>query len=113
MRQRKRVPSHPGRIIKEHYLEPLALTNTALAKILDVSRKTVSKLVNERGAVNTEMALRLARAFSTSPDLWLNLQRNYDLWHAERSSQKWRKVKPVPGLESGSGKGLQNARALR
>jgi addiction module HigA family antidote len=55
-----------------------------LAKALGVSRKTISKLINERGAVTPEMALRFSIAFKTTPQLWLNLQQNYDLWHAQR-----------------------------
>ena len=100
MRERTRPPTHPGEVLKEHYLMPLGLANSTLAEILGVSRKTVSKIVNQRGGINTGMALRLSRAFSTTPDLWLNLQRNYDLWHAERASEAWRKVKPVVGPES-------------
>jgi plasmid maintenance system antidote protein VapI len=42
------------------------------------------------------MALRLSRAFDTTPDFWLNLQKNFDLWQAERESQEWKKVKPFP-----------------
>jgi plasmid maintenance system antidote protein VapI len=42
------------------------------------------------------MALRLSRAFETTPDLWLNLQKNYDLWQAENASQEWQRVKPLP-----------------
>ena len=63
--------------------------------ILGVSRKTVSKIVNERGDVTPDMALRLARAFSTTPELWLNLHRNYDLWHATHDSKAWQKVRAV------------------
>jgi len=95
MRIRKRPPTHPGRILTEHYLEPLFLTITDLAKTLSVSRKTVSKIVNERGSVTSDMALRLSRAFDTTPELWLNLQRSYDLWHAAHNSKDWRRVKPV------------------
>lgn len=90
-----RQPTHPGSIIKEDYLRPLALTIQELAATLNVSRKTVSKIINERGAVTPDMALRLSRAFGTSPDLWLNLQKNYDLWHAANDSQGWKKVEPV------------------
>lgn len=94
------APTHPGGIIKRMYLEPLGMTNTALAEALGVSRKTVSKIVNERGGINTDMALRLSRAFNTTPDLWLNLQRNHDLWQAARKSKDWQRVKPVKGLEA-------------
>ena len=95
MRKMKRQPTHPGRIIKEDYLEPLSLTVTDMADKLGVSRKTLSKIINERGAITPDMALRLARAFNTSPDLWLNLQKNYDLWQAEHGSKEWRQVKPL------------------
>ena len=95
MRTRKREPTHPGRILNSHYLEPLSLTITELAKTLGVSRKTLSKIVNERGSVTSDMALRLSRAFDTTPELWLNLQGNYDLWRAAHDSKDWQRVKPV------------------
>ncbi len=76
----KRKPTHPGGILKRHYLEPLSLTITEVADDLGVSRKTISKIMNERGAITPEMALRLSKAFSTSAELWMNLQTNYDLW---------------------------------
>lgn len=100
MMKRTVAPTHPGGIIKRTYLEPLGMTITALAEALGVSRKTVSKIVNERGGINVDMALRLSRAFRTTPDLWLNLQRNFDLWQAARKSKEWQRVKPVKGLEA-------------
>jgi len=98
MRERKRPPVHPGRILKNHHLGPMAISLTDLAKILGVSRKTISKIVNERGAITPEMALRLSRAFNTTPDLWLGLQQEYDLWHIIHGSKEWRKVKVVREL---------------
>jgi addiction module HigA family antidote len=76
----------------------MAISLTDLAKILGVSRKTISKIVNERGAITPEMALRLSRAFNTTPDLWLGLQQEYDLWQAIHDSKEWRKVKLVREL---------------
>ncbi len=95
MRTRKRPPSHPGGILKRQYIEPLELTVTGLAQSLGVSRKTLSKIVNERGSVTADMALRLGRAFETSPEMWMNLQRSYDLWHASKESNGWKSVSPV------------------
>jgi len=95
MRERNRPPVHPGRILNNQYLKPLHLTKTKAAEILGVSRKTVSKLVNEHASISSDMALRLSQAFKTTPDLWLNLQENYDLWHAKRQSQEWKKNQPV------------------
>lgn len=98
--KRTRAPSHPGKIIRMHYLEPMGLTVTALAEHLGVSRKTLSKVVNERGSVTPDMAQRLGRAFDTGPELWLNLQKNRDLWDSEHTSGDWEKVFPLPGLET-------------
>lgn len=91
----KRQPTHPGDILKEDYLKPLSITIQDMASILGVSRKTLSKIINKHGAVTPDMALRLSRAFDTTPELWLNLQKNYDLWHAAHDSKAWKKVKPV------------------
>jgi len=87
-----RPPSHPGEILKHMYLKPLKLNVAQAAEALGVSRKTLSKIVNGRGAVTPDMALRLSRAFKTSPELWLNLQQNHDLWHACHDSRAWKAV---------------------
>ncbi len=95
MRTRKRLPTHPGGIIKRQYLEPLSLTISELANALGVSRKTLSKIVNEHGSITPDMALRLSKAFKTTPELWLNLQQNYDLWNASHKSNSWKMVESV------------------
>ncbi|MCF6291407.1 MAG: HigA family addiction module antitoxin [Desulfobacterales bacterium] len=94
MNKMTRKPTHPGKIIKEDYLIPLSITITELSSILGVSRKTLSKIINERGSITPDMALRLSRAFDTTPIFWLNLQKNYDLWQAEHGSDEWQQVKP-------------------
>ena len=96
----KRKPTHPGQILKEDYLEPLGLTITDLSKVLGISRKTLSKIVNERGSVTPAMALKLSRAFDTSPEFWLNLQRNYDLWEATQKSSDWQLINPLVSNEA-------------
>ena len=90
-----RRPTHPGNIIKEDYLLPLSITIKDMADTLGVSRKTLSKIINEKGAITPDMALRLSRAFDTTPEFWLNLQKNYDLWQAEHISKAWQMVKPI------------------
>lgn len=77
-------PSHPGKILKSMYMEPLNLTIGEAAENLGITRKTLSMLLNEHQGISAEMALRLARAFDTTPELWMNLQRNYDLWNTEQ-----------------------------
>ncbi len=91
----KRQPTHPGEIIKEDYLLPLSISIKDMAENLRISRKTLSKIINGRGSVTPDMALRLSKAFDTTPDLWMNLQKNYDLWKAQESSSAWELVKPV------------------
>ena len=95
MKEMKRQPTHPGKIIREDYLMPLSITIKDMASTLGVSRKTLSKIINERGSITPDMALRLSRAFDTTPNLWLTLQKNYDLWQAEHVSKAWQTVKPI------------------
>jgi antitoxin HigA-1 len=77
-----RNPPHPGEILRADYLEPLELSVTEAARALGVTRKTLSALLNERGGISSAMAHRLAKALDTTPELWLNLQAQYDLWQA-------------------------------
>ncbi len=80
-------PAHPGEILKELVIEPLALTITDVAKHLNVSRKTLSKVLNGRGAVTPEMALRLELVFRRpSADHWLRLQNTHDLWVSRQNT---------------------------
>ena len=79
-------PTHPGEVLKELYLEPLGLSVTEAAAALGVSRKTLSALINGRYGVSPNMAIRLSKAFGTSPRLWLNMQQNYDLWVAKQET---------------------------
>ena len=80
-------PAHPGEILKELVIDPLALTITDVAKHLNISRKTLSKVLNGRGAVTPEMAVRLELAFRRpSADHWLRLQNAYDLWISRQNT---------------------------
>lgn len=77
-------PPHPGEIIRELCLEPLGITITNAAKGLGVSRKTLSAIINGRAGITPEMAIRLGKAFDTSPESWLNQQIQYDLHEAKK-----------------------------
>ena len=81
-------PPHPGEILKELCLEPLGLSVTRAASGLGVSRKTLSSILNGRAGISPEMALRLAKAFNTSPESWLNQQMQYDLWVTQKNVGK-------------------------
>jgi addiction module HigA family antidote len=80
-------PAHPGEVLRELYLESLGLTVTTTAISLGVARKTLSELLNGKSGISTAMALRLAKAFGTTPELWLNMQQNYDLWKAKKKTR--------------------------
>jgi antitoxin HigA-1 len=81
-------PPHPGEILKELYLEPLELTISDVAKGIGVSRKSLSELVNGKFGVSPDMAIRLGKAFSTTPESWLNLQQQHDLWKEENKHKR-------------------------
>ena len=78
-------PPHPGEIIRELCVEPLDLTVTEAAEALGVTRKTLSTLLNGRAGISPEMALRLSKVFGRTPEGWLRLQLQFDLWKAEQS----------------------------
>ncbi len=81
-------PAHPGEILKELIIDSLELTITDVAQHLDVSRKTLSKVLNARGAITPEMALRLELVFNKpSADHWLRLQNAYDLWQTRQHQE--------------------------
>jgi len=75
-------PPHPGDILRADYLEPLGLSVTAAARALAVTRKTLSAVLNERAGISPAMAHRLSKALDTTPEFWVNLQAQYDLWQA-------------------------------
>ena len=87
-------PAHPGEILRELIIEPLGLTTVDVAQHLNVSRKTLSKVINGRGAITPEMSLRLEIAFGKpSADHWLRLQNAHDLCNA-RKNELLREVEP-------------------
>jgi antitoxin HigA-1 len=75
-------PPHPGGIVRRQCLEPLGLSVTEAARGLGVTRQALSELINERTGVSVEMAIRLSKAFGSSPEAWLGMQMAYDLWQA-------------------------------
>lgn len=83
-------PPHPGEIIKQLCLDPLAVSVTEAAQALGVSRKTLSAILNGRAGISPEMAVRLSMAFGTSAESWMNHQTQYDLWHAEQRRKQLR-----------------------
>ena len=83
MTARDLPPIHPGEQLREEFMKPLGLSAYRLAKDMDVPVSRIQDLVAERRSVTGDTALRLARYFSTTPQFWLNLQRDYDLEKAQ------------------------------
>ena len=80
-------PPHPGEIVRHECLEPLGLTVTQAAQGLGVTRQALSDLVNGKAGVSVEMAIRLSKAFGSTPRTWLGMQTAYDLWHARERAE--------------------------
>src|SRR5215212_11959632 len=98
MRTTKRKPASVGEILIQEFMEPMGLTQGALAKAMGVQRKHVNELCNDRRAVTAPTALILARVFGNTPDFWLNVQRRSDLWealHSPRERERIRRAKPL------------------
>jgi addiction module HigA family antidote len=94
--KRKRRPTHPGELLREETLPAARLTQSDLADRLGVSRSTVSELLRERRSVTPDLAHRLARLFSTTPEFWLRLQEAVDIWDTWQANQKeYDRLKPL------------------
>ena len=87
-------PPHPGVSVRVDCLEPFGLSVTESAKILNVSRSALSRLVNEEADLSFDMAIRLSKAFGSTPECWMRMQLQYDLAHVEKRARKI-KVTPV------------------
>ena len=97
----KLLPSvHPGEVLMEEFMRPLALTAYRVARDIGSTPITIGKIIRGQRSVSPEMALRLARYFRMTPDFWLGLQRAYDLETASRakSSAIESRVSPCPSL---------------
>jgi addiction module HigA family antidote len=81
-------PVHPGRIVRHDCLEPLGLSVTAAAKVLGVTRQTLTKIINGKSAISPEMAIRLTKAFGSTEETWLRMQLAYDLAAARKNESK-------------------------
>ena len=88
MLPKNRRPVHPGEIIREEYLEPLNMTQQQLADALGVTRVRINEIILGKRSITPDTAFRLSKYFNTSPDFWLNLQINVDMWDTFQLHQK-------------------------
>ena len=95
MLPKNRPPTHPGEMLLKEFLEPLEVSQKSFADHLGWTYARLNEIVKGRRGVTADSALTLGEALDTGPEFWLNLQRDWDLWH---SLQKHRKVPPLRGL---------------
>jgi antitoxin HigA-1 len=94
-----RAPTHPGEMLLEEFLRPLGMTQRDLAVAIGVSYPRVNELIHGKRGVSPDTALRLAQLLGTSPELWLNLQMAWDLYHARRAPTA-REIKQIKQLRA-------------
>jgi addiction module HigA family antidote len=88
MNSPKRKPTTPGEILFEEFLVPLGITQKELADHIGVDYKVINRIVNEHSRISIDLAMKLALAFETTPDFWLNAQMALDLWSLKKTRKK-------------------------
>jgi addiction module antidote protein, HigA family len=102
MTYRVTPPVHPGEVLREEFLVPLKLTPYGLAKRLNIVRTRIERLAREETSVTPDTALRLAKAFGTTPEFWLNLQAAYDITVAEVAhGDELAAIRPIENMGNG------------
>ncbi|OSQ41644.1 HigA family addiction module antitoxin [Thalassospira sp. MCCC 1A01428] len=91
-----RRPTHPGKILREHYLAPLSITQIALAKYLGISTKHLSQIVNGHARIDSKLAAKIAKVLETTAQFWVNLQAKIDMWDAEQETVNWQPANVYP-----------------
>ncbi len=101
-----RPPTHPGEMLFEEFIKPLNLTQTEVARRLGISYPRLNEIINKRRRVTPDTALRLSHVLGMSPDFWLGLQQDWDLWHAMHSpaSKQIFQLEPIRGKSRSPGR---------
>jgi addiction module HigA family antidote len=90
-----RPPTHPGEMLLKEFLEPMQITQQALAQAIGVPYQRVNELVNQKRGITPSTALRLSKFFGNSPDFWLNLQNAWEIYHAQAAeAEQLEKIQP-------------------
>ena len=103
MNTMKRKPIHPGKFLREEFIEPHGITQSDFAQALQLNRVTISKILNERQKISPDVAIRLSKCLKTTPDVWINMQSKLDLWeemHKKSHHKLWRKIKDFNWLQA-------------
>lgn len=94
---KNRPPVHPGEILLEEFMKPHDVSQAEVARKIGISRKHINEVVHAKKPVTIDMALRLSRLFGTSPELWLNGQMAWDVWHAMhgKNARRLASIEPI------------------
>lgn len=94
---KNRPPVHPGEILFEEFMKPHCISQSEIARKIGISRKHINEVVNAKKPITTDMALRLSRLFGNSPELWLNGQMAWDVWHAMhgKNARRLAAIEPI------------------
>ena len=99
---KNRKPTSPGEILKFEYLEPLKMTQQQLADALGITRVRVNEIITGKRSVTPDTSYRLAKFFNTTPEFWMNLQMNTDMWETlQKHSGEYEKIDPPTPLNDG------------
>ncbi len=90
-----RLPTHPGEMLLEEFLKPLGISQAVLARHLGWPYARLNEIINGKRGITAASALDLGDALKTGPEFWLNLQRDWDLWH---SKKKHRAIQPLKAV---------------
>lgn len=94
---KKMPPTHPGELLRVEIMPAAGLTQDRLARLIGVSRRTINEIVTEKRNLTADIAHRLARLFDTTPEFWLGLQQDVDLWRAEHArGDQYHRIRRLP-----------------
>lgn len=87
MLPKNRPPVHPGEMLLEEFIKPLGISQSEFARKTGISFPRLSEIIHERRGVTVDTALRFSQVLGTTPGFWMNMQQDWDLWHAMRSPE--------------------------
>ena len=96
VRNPQRCPIHPGALLRDIVFPALEISKVQMAQDLGISRQTLYDILSEKQPVTSQMAVRIGKLLGNSPEVWLNMQAAYDLWHAKRDTD----ISNIPTLEA-------------
>ena len=98
MLPKNRQPTHPGEIIRYEYLDELNMTQQQLADSLGITRVRINEIILGKRSITPDTAFRLAKFFNTTPEFWIGLQTNFDMWNTlQKRKKEYETIKPLKG----------------